>query len=305
MRILITGATGLIGNEILKLCEEKKYIVHYLTTRKDKIEETPSKKGFYWNAKSQEIDKKCIDGVDAIINLAGASISERWTEKQKKIVLNSRIDTVKLLYNLLSENKHKVTHFSSASALGIYPSSLDAKYRETDDKIINDSFLGEVVKKWEDEIDTIANLGITVSKLRTGIVLSAKGGALEQMEKPIKFYVGAPLGNSKQIQSWIHLRDMAKMYIHILEQNSSGVYNACASNPVSNKALTKAIAKQLNKPIWLPNVPAFMLKLILGEMAAIVLDSQYLINDKIKKEGFQFKYDFIDDALAAIYASKD
>ncbi|MDY7395642.1 TIGR01777 family oxidoreductase [Aureibaculum sp. 2210JD6-5] len=297
MKILITGATGLIGHEIVKLCETKRYFVHYLTTSKDKIENTAYKKGFYWNPKSQEIDVNCLKGVDAIINLAGASISKRWTEKQKKIILSSRIDTVKLLYKLLSENEHKVTHFSSASALGIYPSSLDKKYSEKDDAIINDSFLGEVVKKWEDEVDTIEGLGITVSKLRTGIVLSEKGGALEQMSKPIKFYVGAPLGSGKQIQSWIHVTDMAKMYLFAIEHNLDGIFNAAASNPVSNQMLTEAIAKQLNKPIWLPNIPAFMLKLVLGEMSAIVLDSQYLLNDKIKDQGFQFQYDWIDDPL--------
>ncbi|MET2986196.1 TIGR01777 family oxidoreductase [Aureibaculum conchae] len=297
MKILITGATGLIGAEIIKLCEKKNYFVHYLTTSKDKIKDTTSKKGFYWNPKSQEIDVTCLDGVNAIINLAGASVSERWTEKHKENMLNSRIDTVQLLYKLLSENEHNVTHFSSASALGIYPSSLEAKYREKDDTVINATFLGEVVKKWEDEMDTIESLGITVSKLRTGIVLSAKGGALEQMKKPVKWYMGAPLGNGKQVQSWIHIADMASMYLYIIEHNSGGVFNASASNPVSNQQLTEAIAKQLNKPIWLPNVPSFVLKLVLGEMSAIVLESQHLINDKIKYQGFQFQYEWIDDAL--------
>lgn len=301
MKILITGATGLIGNEIMALCARKNYVVHYLTTNKEKIINSATKKGFYYNPSSQEIDIKCIEGVDAIINLAGASISKRWTDKQKQNILSSRIDTVKLLYKLLSENEHKVTHFSSASALGIYPSSLDAKYRETDNRVISDSFLGEVVKKWEDEVDTLEGLGITVSKLRTGIVLSSDGGALDQMVKPINFYVGAPLGSGKQIQSWIHVTDMANMYLYTIEHNNDGVFNAVASNPVSNKMLTKAIAKQLNKPIWLPNIPAFVLKLVLGEMSAIVLESQYLVNTKIKNQGFQFQYEWIDDALASIF----
>ncbi|WP_117879894.1 TIGR01777 family oxidoreductase [Aureibaculum luteum] len=301
MKILITGATGLIGNEIMALCARKNYVVHYLTTNKEKIINSSSKKGFYYNPSSQEIDINCIEGVDAIINLAGASISKRWTDKQKQNILNSRIDTVKLLYKLLSENEHKVTHFSSASALGIYPSSLDAKYRETDNRVISDSFLGEVVKKWEDEVDTLEGLGITVSKLRTGIVLSSDGGALDQMVKPINYYVGAPLGSGKQIQSWIHVTDMANMYLFTIEHNNDGVFNAVASNPVSNKMLTKAIAKQLNKPIWLPNIPAFVLKLVLGEMSAIVLESQYLVNTKIKNQGFQFQYEWIDDALASIF----
>ncbi|QCX40665.1 TIGR01777 family protein [Aureibaculum algae] len=301
MKILITGATGLIGNEIMALCARKNYVVHYLTTNKEKIIKSATKKGFYYNPSSQEIDIKCIEGVDAIINLAGASISKRWTEKQKQNILSSRIDTVKLLYKLLSENEHKVTHFSSASALGIYPSSLDAKYKETDNRVVSDSFLGEVVKKWEDEVDTLEGLGITVSKLRTGIVLSSDGGALDEMVKPINYYVGAPLGSGKQIQSWIHVTDMANMYLFTIEHNNDGVFNAVASNPVSNKMLTKAIAKQLNKPIWLPNIPAFVLKLVLGEMSAIVLESQYLVNTKIKNQGFQFQYEWIDDALTSIF----
>ena len=150
-------------------------------------------------------------------------------------------------------------------------------------------------------MDTLDGLGITVSKLRTGIVLSSDGGALDQMVKPINFYVGAPLGSGKQIQSWIHVTDMANMYLFTIEHNNDGVFNAVASNPVSNKMLTKAIAKQLNKPIWLPNIPAFVLKLVLGEMSAIVLESQYLVNTKIKNQGFQFQYEWIDDALASIF----
>ncbi|MCL4121225.1 UNVERIFIED_CONTAM: hypothetical protein GTU68_037242 [Idotea baltica] len=120
------------------------------------------------------------------------------------------------------------------------------------------------------------------------------------MVKPINYYVGAPLGNGKQIQSWIHVTDMANMYLYTIEHNNDGVFNAVASNPVSNKMLTKAIAKKINKPIWLPNIPAFVLKLVLGEMSAIVLESQYLVNTKIKNQGFQFQYEWIDDALEAV-----
>ncbi|MCL4117562.1 UNVERIFIED_CONTAM: hypothetical protein GTU68_025140 [Idotea baltica] len=121
------------------------------------------------------------------------------------------------------------------------------------------------------------------------------------MAKSIRLYMGAPLGSGKQIQSWIHITDMVRMYLYAIEHNIDGSFNAVASNPVSNQTLTEAIAKQLNKPIWLPNIPSFMLKLILGEMTAIVLDSQYLINDKIKNQGFQFQYEWIDDALAECY----
>ncbi len=296
MKLLITGATGLIGTEIMNMCTQKGYDVHYLTTSKEKIKDSEGVKGFYWNPKTQEIDTDCIGGITAIINLAGASVSKKWTLKHKEAILNSRIDTVKLLYKLLSENKNVVTHFTTSSALGIYPSSLEKKYDEMD-KEINITFLGEVVNLWEKEADNIRKIGITVSKLRTGIVLSKKGGALEQMVKPIGYGLGAPLGSGQQYQSWIHIHDMANMYLHIIEHNIDGVFNAIASEPITNTKLTKAIAKQLNKALWLPNVPIFMIKLLLGEMSTIALESHYLLNDKIKNTGFVFRFDTIGDAL--------
>jgi len=296
MKLLITGATGLIGTEIMNLCIKKGYDVHYLTTSKEKIKNSECVKGFYWNPKTQEIDTDCIRGITTIINLAGASVSKKWTLKHKEAILNSRIDTVKLLYKLLSENKNEVTHFATSSALGIYPSSLEKKYDETEMKT-NLTFLGEVVNLWEKEADNIRKIGITVSKLRTGIVLSKKGGALVQMVKPIGYGLGAALGSGQQYQSWIHIYDMANMYLYIIENSIEGIFNAIASEPITNKNLTKAIAKQLNKSLWLPNIPVFMVKLILGEMSTIALESHYLLNEKIKNTGFVFKFDTIGDAL--------
>ncbi len=298
MKILITGATGLVGSEIVAQSLAKNYIVHYLTTSRKKIVNQENYKGFYWNPKTQEIDVNCLDGIDVIINLAGASIAERWTDAHKRAVLESRIDSVQLIHKVLSENKHKVQQICSASALGIYPSSLTEKYDESDTEV-STSFLGDVVKAWEDAVDSLASLDLIITKIRIGIVLSKNGGALTEMVKPVKLGAGAALASGKQWQSWIHISDLARLFLFAVEQKLVGVYNGVASNPVTNEKLIKEIATQLEKPFFLPNVPAFMMKLVLGEMAIIVLESQCLKNDKVKKEGFHFEYNTVEKALEA------
>lgn len=296
MNVLVTGATGLVGGELVKQCLAKNYTVHYLTTSKTKIVSESNYKGFFWNPSTQEIDENCLKGIDTIINLAGASISKKWTTSHKKAILNSRIDSLQLLHKLLSQNKHTVKQICSASALGIYPSSLTKRYDESYEGS-SSSFLGEVVEAWENAVDSFRSLKLKITKVRIGIVLSNEGGALAEMSKPIKLGLGAPLGSGMQWQSWIHITDLANMFLFVLEQKLSGIYNAAASNPVINLKMTEVIARLLNKPLFLPNVPAFMMKLILGEMSAIVLESQYLKNDKIKKYGFVFEYDTIEKAL--------
>lgn len=300
MTILITGATGLIGTEITKQALAKGYVVHFLTTRKAKIISTQNHKGFYWDPKSGEADETCLNGVSKVINLAGASISERWTNTYKRAIVESRVNSIQTLYKLLAENEHTITQFCSASALGIYPSSFTEKYDEEETEI-NKGFLGKVVQAWENEADTLEDLGIDIAKVRVGIVLSGKGGALSEMAKPIKKNIGAAIGKGKQWQSWIHLTDMARLFLHIVETDLRGIYNGVASNPVSNQELTNALAKSLGKSIFLPNVPEFAIKLVLGEMAAITLESQYLLNDKIKNTGFTFEFEQLDKALKDLF----
>ena len=221
MNILITGATGLVGNIITDLCKQRGYLVHYLTTSRNKIQTTSTLKGFYWNIKTQEVDPSCLSGINAIINLSGASVSDRWTRIYKKEIEDSRIESVRLLHKLLSENKHQVQYLTSASALAIYPSSYTNEYNETY-KEKNTAFLGNVVHKWEKEINTIQDLDISVSKLRIGIVLSKKGGALRNIIKPIKFGLGAAIGKGTQYQSWIHIEDLAQMFLFIIEKKLTG-----------------------------------------------------------------------------------
>jgi len=301
MKILITGATGLVGQEIVALCHEKNIMVNYLTTSREKIISKDGYQGFYWNPETFEIDLDCFSGVSAIINLAGASISKRWTNSYKKTILNSRINSLKTLHRGLQQSKaHKVTSFVSASAIGIYPHSLNSYYTE-DEKWVDDSFLGEVVDAWEKEVDTFKTFDFNLSKIRIGLVMSSNGGALPEMAKPIKNYVGAAFGNGEQWQSWIHIEDLARMFIFAVEDGLDGVYNGVGPNPVTNNKLVKEIAKVLNRPLFLPNIPKFIMGLILGEMSYLLFASQRVSSKKIEDEGFIFNFPNITAALDQIY----
>jgi uncharacterized protein (TIGR01777 family) len=296
MRVLITGATGLIGQEIVKLCHEKDIKVNYLTTSKSKIVQEENYKGFYWNPKAKEIDADCFKGVDTIVHLAGATVSKRWTPSYKKEILSSRTETTALLVNTLKELTHTVKQVVSASAIGIYPDSLINYYDESHNEI-SSSFLGQVVSVWEQASDEFLKLNITVSKIRIGLVLSNKGGALMEIVKPIKFGLGAAFGNGKQWQSWIHIHDLANLFLYVLQNNLSGVFDGVAPNPTSNSELTKTAASVLHKPLFMPNIPKFFMKLILGEMHILLFESQRVSSKKIADTGFLFKFNYLETAL--------
>lgn len=296
MRILITGATGLIGSEIVKQCSAQNIEVNYLTTNKSKLSAEANYKGFYWNPSKNEIDSDCLKGVDAIIHLVGASISKRWTEAYKKEILLSRTKTSELLFNTLKNTANQVKHIVSASAIGIYPNSLTNYYSE-DNTEVSTSFLGKVVEQWETAVDVFSTLNIKVAKIRIGLVLSAKGGALPEIARPIKIGAGAAFGDGKHWQSWIHVTDLATLFLHTLEHNLEGIYNGVTPNPETNTQLTKAIAKQLKRPLILPNIPKFAMNFILGEMHILLFESQRVSSKKIQDSGFNFKYYNLEMAL--------
>jgi len=301
MKVLITGATGLVGSEITALCHKNGIAVNYLTTSKDKIKTQDNYKGFYWNPSSEEIDINCFDGVSAVINLAGASISKRWTSKYKKIILSSRINTLRTLYKGIKESGgDEIKSFISASAIGIYPNSLSNFYEEGV-AAVDTSFLGDVVMAWEKEIDSFKVFDFPVSTVRIGLVLSKKGGALLEMAKPIKYFAGAAFGSGKQWQSWIHITDLARIFLFIIEQQLSGTYNGVGPNPVTNTKMVKEIAKVLDKPLLLPNIPKFAMRMILGEMSYLLFASQRVSSKKIEEEGFVFNHNNISLALEDIY----
>lgn len=295
MRVLITGATGLIGTHLSQTLRQHKIDVHYLSIDK-KIKSEPSYTGFYWNPQQGIIDESCMLGVDVIVHLAGAPISKRWTASYKQEIIESRTLPANLLYKTLKNNPHQVKRIISASAIGIYPDSLTENYIESDTRV-DESFLGEVVVKWEQHVDKFKRLNIEVSKLRTGLVLSAAGGVLQELTKIIKLNMGSPLGSGKQWQSWIHIDDIVGIYLHLITQQTVGVYNGVAPNPVTNKSLTHKIAAVLSKSFFMPNVPEPMLKLALGEMHYLLIASQKVSAEKIQSAGYNFKFLELDEAL--------
>ena len=299
MKVLVTGATGLIGTELVSLLLQNGISVNYLTTSKNKIVNELNYNGFYWSPEKGIIDENCLMEVDSIINLAGANISKRWTNSYKQEIIESRLLSSALLFKAIKNNPNQVKQIVSASGTSIYPNSDTVIYDENSTQV-NNSFLGNVVIKWEESTDKFASLGLKVCKLRTGIVLSTKGGALVEMLKTIKIGLGSSFGSGKQIQTWIHIHDIAALYYFAIKNNLDGVYNAVSPNPVSNEELTFTIAKVLKKPLFMPSIPKFIMKLILGEMHELLFENRNLSAKKIIDKGFVFKYKTIDEALKNI-----
>lgn len=293
-----------MGQAIVKVLHDQGIAVNYLTTSKDKISNSETYQGYYWNPNKGEIDLDCFKNVGAVINLAGASIAKRWTPLRKKKIRSSRINSLRTLYRGMEQvDISLMDSFVSASAIGIYPDSL-SKFYEENEKEVDDGFVGEVAQKWEAEVDSFKKFDINVSKVRIGIVLSTEGGALPQMAAPIKNFVGAPLGSGDQWQSWIHIEDLAQLFVFIIENNLKGTYNGVAPNPVTNAKMTKELARAMDRPLWMPNIPKFALKLLLGEMAYLLFSSQRVSSKKIENEGFGFQYPNICVALQQLYAEK-
>ena len=296
MKLLITGATGLIGKAIVNQCHSKGFEIHYLTTSRSKIVSTETYKGFYWNPKNNEIDVACFEGVSAIINLAGATISKRWTSSYKNEILNSRINSLHCLYGALKDNDHHINHMISASGVGIYPDSKTTLYSENEVKK-STSFLGQVVEKWETEADKLSQLNLKISKLRIGLVLASNGGAFPKIINPIRYGFGAAFGKGDQWQSWIHIEDLAKLFIYMLERNLEGNFNAVAPHPVTNLEFTRICAKHLKRPLLLPNIPKSIMSLVLGEMHQLLFESQKVSANKVEELGFEFEHSDLESAL--------
>ena len=294
--ILITGATGLVGKALVKECLSKGFNIHYLTTSKSKISSKKNYKGFYWNPQLDQIDPKCFEGVSTVINLAGSSIAQRWTKVSKSTILSSRKNALELLHSTIETHKFPIRHVISASAIGIYPDSKTRYYKE-DFQGTDASFLRTVVRSWEGALKSFKSLGVLTTALRIGIVLDANEGALPKISGPIKGYIGSALGSGEQWQSWIHIDDLVSIFLFILESEIEGVFNAVAPNPVQQKDFVKSVAKVLKRPLFFPNVPEIVLNFALGEMSAIVLESQRVSAQKIQNLGFEYKYHELDAAL--------
>lgn len=292
--VLITGGTGLVGSRLTELLLKKGYEVAYLSRRKEQI---PNVKVYQWDIAKGYIEDGAVESADYIVHLAGAGIADkRWSESRKKEIIDSRIRPVDLLKDKLTKS-NKLKAFVSASAIGFYGGDTGEERIEENHAAGND-FLAECTKLWEKSAEKIATLGIRTAKIRVGIVLSEKGGALPKLLQPIRFGFGAALGSGKQWMSWIHIDDLCNVFIKAIEDESmNGAYNAVAPNPVTNLEITKMAAKVLKKPFWLPNVPSFALKLIFGEMAVVVLGGSYVLNKRIAETDFRYQFTDVESAL--------
>lgn len=292
--ILITGGTGLVGKKLTELLISKGFSVSHLSRKEAKN----GVKTFLWDVEKYQIDVDCIKNCDTIIHLAGAGVADsRWTVERKKEILDSRILSSKLLVETLKNNPNQVKVFVSASAIGIYGSDLSSVAVDETASLGRD-FLADVTQHWENSVQEIENLGIRLVKIRIGIVLAKEGGAYPKIITPIKYNFGAVLGSGKQFMSWIHIYDLCQIFMQSVENQSfNGVINGVAPNPVSNEVFTKAAAKVLKKLLFLPNIPSFLLKIILGEMATIVLDGKNVKSSKLNALGFDFKYPVLEKAI--------
>lgn len=311
--ILITGGTGTVGKRLTKLLLEKGYSVIIVgrgaQSNRVQTNQTNLTSGALnlatlryatWNIEAQTIDESAIKDADYIIHLAGAGVADqRWSDARKKEIADSRINSCALIVKALSSIPNKVKAVVSASAIGWYgPDSVDANGFTEDANPFPD-FLGNTCKAWEDSIAPVTSLGKRLVILRTGIVLSNAGGAFVEFKKPLLFKTAAILGSGNQMISWIHEDDLCNQYIYAIEnENMNGVYNAVAPHPVSNKTLTIELAKKVCGSFYIPfYVPAFVLKLVLGEMSIEVLKSTTVNSNKIMQAGYTFEYPTIDTAI--------
>jgi uncharacterized protein len=289
--ILITGGSGLIGKHLQTVLSGKGFDVQILSSKR-------SKNNYYWNIEIGEINTEAIEKADHIIHLAGANIGEkRWTKQQKQLILESRIKSAKLLFDTIQKCEHKPKTFISASAIGYYGAVTSEHIFSETDEPAND-FLGSVGIKWEQAANSFQDLGLRVVKLRTSVVLTKKGGVLEKLANPTRFCFGTSLGSGKQYFPWIHIDDLCEMYLKAISDKSmTGSYNAVAPQHCTNKYFTKAVAKALHKPLFLPAIPTFVLRLAFGEMANLLLQGSRVSSQKIIDAGFQFQFPKLDLAL--------
>ncbi len=302
--VLLIGGTGFIGKHLAMILKEKGYEVGVLT-RKARIN-NDGIKYYTWNVENKTVDRNAFLNVDCIINLAGENVAaKRWTEKRKEELLQSRVAPNEFLYDILKNLETKPTTFICASATGIYGSY-------NGDKLCNEGsspakdFLAKVCQSWESSADLMTKLDIRTVKIRTAIVLGKNGGFLKRVTPIFRFGLGSALGSGKQYMPWIHIDDLCNIYLQAIENKAlEGVYNAAVKDNTTNLIFSKTLARKIfNYPLWMPNIPAFILKLIFGEMAKILLTGRRVLPERIEKAGFKFKYIDLELALKDCFGKK-
>ncbi len=297
-KVLITGGTGLIGTELAALLSQNGYEIIILSTNKEKAD---NNRVYYWDYENNVIDERSLQDVEYVIHLAGTNItSGRWTKRRKEMILHSRTKSLGFLRTYFIRHKIKPKALIAASAVGFYGTATSDKIHKEDDASGND-FVSSVCRQWEGEAESFRDLGSRVAILRIGIVLAGSGGTLPQLINLTKAGLGTVIGSGKQYIPWIHIRDLTSIILLALDQhNMNTTYNAVAPEHTTNKDFMYKLADVLNKRIWLPHVPPFIMKLVFGEMSSIVLEGSRVSCEKIRSERFTFEFNSLNKALRNI-----
>ena len=295
LTVLVSGGTGLVGKHLCKRLKDKGYNVAMLSRAGHQY---AGIKTWKWNIDKREIEKEAIETADYIIHLAGTNIGDkRWTAKRRQLIIDSRVETGQLIFDKVKEGKNKLQAFISASAIGYYGTITSDKIFSEKDSPSKD-FLGETCRQWEEVADRFEKSGIRTVKIRTAVVLTKRGGALQKMKTPVRLGIGSAIGSGKQYLPWIHIDDLCNIYIKAIEDTQmNGAYNAATPDHKTNKDFMMALARVLKKPFWFPDIPAIAMKLIYGKMSDILLKGSRISSEKIISTGYNFLFVDLEKAL--------
>lgn len=294
--VLLTGGTGFIGSHLVELLLDNGYDVSVLSRSAKKS--NPQITYYQWNLKQNFIDEEAVLNADFIIHLSGEGIVEkRWTKRRKKAIIDSRVQPIELIHAVLVKHNKTLDAFISASAIGIYGAKTNHKIC-TENTPPADDFLGTTCQKWENAVDTIGALDIRTVKVRTGIVMGKDEGFIKKLVPTFKSGFGAVLGSGKQYLPWIYIDDLCRIYLKaVTDETLEGPYNACVTDNTTNSRFSKTFANLFGYTIWLPKIPPFFLRLLLGEMSQAVLEGQRVSSEKIQETGFEFQFTDLEKTL--------
>ena len=297
MKLLITGGSGTLGQNITQLAISKNYQVNILTRNKNLSSNKNGIKYYYWDPSQKIIDHNCFDGVDSVINLSGYNVFCYWTNKNKSKILESRIESTSFILSQIKERNIKIKSFVSASGIAAYSNSLSIVSTEDNGVDKPTSFINQVVIKWESKVRDYEKIlpDISFSILRIGLVLSNYGGLFKISKNLSKLFLLSPLGSGNQWQSWIHVDDVSIIFLRSIENGEKGIINLVSPNPVIQKDLLKIIALNNNSKVILPNIPSLIVKTVFGEMSELVLSSQKVRSNRLND--YVFKFSKIDLAI--------
>lgn len=300
-KIIITGATGLIGQQLTIKLTDMGYKITIFTRNPDNAQKKLPNvhKVVKWEYDYVDEWLHELESVDAVIHLAGANLStKRWNKEYKKLLYDSRIISTKKLIEAIKTVERKPKVFITASAIGYYGNRSDEIL--TEESEAGKDFLANLCNDWEKEAKNVEQFGVRSVQIRTGLALSRNEGALKQMLPVFKYFIGGPLGNGKQWYSWLHIEDIINVYIKVLESEIlSGPINAVSPNPVTMKKFAKILGEVLHRPS-LFSVPKIILLLVIGQVAEVVTSSQRVVPEKLLNSSFKFKFEKLEDALRDI-----